>query len=198
MPPQKLTPVCAFATLTAPKTRSVLMVDIVPAKTLEDFRALRLMLDEMAAWDAAETRANGQDPTALLAEGYNDSPAQLQSLFTSRGAAMFLAFHDGSLAGCAGFSRVNADMSEVEKVYVRPEARGLGVGIALLTTVMAGMASNGSTAARLETATFMTTAQALYRRFGFAQVPAFRASLGDLGATSVFMACDFAAAAQPH
>jgi len=172
------------------------MVTIIPAQTSEEFRALRLMLDEMAAWDAAETLANGQDPAAILAEAYSDSPEQLQSRFTAPGATMFLAFLDDAFMGYAGFSRVSADMAEVEKVYVRPQARGLGVGAALFTQVMAGMASNGYTAARLETTTFMTNAQALYRKFGFVQVPPFRASMGDLGDTSVFMATDLTAAAR--
>ena len=166
------------------------MMQINRAATLEDFWAFRGLMDDMAVWDAQETRAQGYDSVALLAEGYAGSAEDLLANFTAPGAALFLALIDDKTAGCAGFSRACDGMAEVEKVYVGPEFRGLGIGAALLSRVMTGIRDGGYASARLETANFMTAAQALYRRHGFAEVAAFRPSIGNTGTMSVFMQCD--------
>jgi len=169
------------------------MVDISVATTLADFHAFHSLLDEMAVWDDAETRAQGHDTTALLLEAYSDSAEDLLAHFTGPGATLFLAYHGGKLAGCGGFSGAGDGVAEVEKIYVRPEFRGLGMGAALLRAVMTGMSSGGYQRARLETTTFMTSAIALYGHFGFTIVAPFRPSLGNLGSMSVFMDCELGA-----
>ena len=164
---------------------------------MESFRTFRGLMNDMAVWDAQETRAQGYDSAALLAEGYAGSAADMLAHFTAPGAALFLALMGDQIAGCAGFSRAggraDVGMAEVEKVYVGPEFRGLGIGAALLSAVLTGIRACGYASVRLETANFMTAAQTLYRRHGFAEVAAFRPSIGNTGDMSVFMQCDLRA-----
>lgn len=162
-------------------------MQIFPALTTDDFAAFRLLLDEMAEWDAAQTRALGLDPAALLAICYSDDAAALQAAFTAPGATMFLARIEGAIAGCAGYSTVAAGLAELEKVFVRPVFRGRGLGSALLTQVMAAIEGEGLREVQLETASFMTDAIASYRRFGFTPCPPFRDPMPGLENGTVFM-----------
>jgi ribosomal protein S18 acetylase RimI-like enzyme len=169
------------------------MIEVVQALTPDQFRAFRALLDEMAMWDAAETRAAGYDPAALLVEGYAGTSETLQAAYTAEGCAMYLCQIGVEAVGCAGFSRVTERMAEVEKVFVRPVVRGRGAGNALIARVLADLRARGYSSARLETADFMVEAQAMYRRHGFVTVSPFRRSIGDTGDMSVFMACDLRA-----
>ncbi len=162
-------------------------MDITKATTIAEFRAFRALLDEMAAWDAFETGTRGYDSEALLRICYSDGAEALQEQFSQPGAALFLSRHEGQVVGCAGYSDLSAGIAEVEKVFVRPSARGLGAGAALVRTVLTGMTDSNYLRARLETAEFMAEAIGLYRRFGFQVCPAFRAPMGDLGPMTVFM-----------
>lgn len=162
-------------------------MDITQADTHEDFAAFRGLLDEMAAWDAAETRACGFDPARLLADGYGDDALALRHAFTQPRTALFLARVEGAVAGCAGYSDQGNGTAEVEKVFVRPAFRGRGLGRALIAHTLDAIGAAGFRLIRLETATFMTDAIASYERFGFRRSPPFRPSLGGLGSLSVFM-----------
>lgn len=57
-----------------------------------------------------------------------------------------------------------------------PQHQGHGIGRRILQRLLDDARELGYRSARLETATFMTEAQALYRSFGFANVPAFSGS----------------------
>ena len=56
----------------------------------------------------------------------------------------------------------------------RPEARGTGVGLALVEAAVAFGQRAGYHAMRLDTLPTMVAAQALYRQFGFRDVPPYR------------------------
>jgi hypothetical protein len=67
-------------------------------------------------------------------------------------------------------------MAEVKRMYVRPMARGSGVGRAILEQLLADAQDEGYRAVRLETLPFMLKAHALYRSVGFIDTPAFDGS----------------------
>lgn len=162
-------------------------MEITRAVTAEDFQAFRLLLDEMATWDAAETRACGIDPAVVLAEFYGDDAKALQQIFSQPRTAMFLARVEGAVAGCGGFGDQGDGIAEVAKVYVRPAFRGRGIGRALVARLLDAIGGEGFRLVRLETASFMTEAIASYERFGFHRCHAFRPVLDGLGPISVFM-----------
>jgi putative acetyltransferase len=80
----------------------------------------------------------------------------------------------GPLAGAAG------EICEVRKMYFLPEARGLGLGRALLARILDAAKGAGYRTAYLETLEHMTAARALYASFGF------EPRKGPLGATGHF------------
>ncbi|GAB3054606.1 GNAT family N-acetyltransferase [Intrasporangium mesophilum] len=82
----------------------------------------------------------------------------------------------GRLLGCAGV-RLAARGSAVElkRMFVRPEARGMGVARALLAAAEQAGRELGATSIRLDTRLDLTEARALYLRHGYGEVPAFNA-----------------------
>ena len=164
-------------------------MEITRATTITEFQVFRTLLDEMAAWDAIETRARGFDAEALLRLCYSDSAEDLQAEFTGPGAAMYLGRLADAVVGCAGFNAMEPGVAEVAKVFLRPGHRGLGLGASLVGHVMTEMRQSGYLRARIETAEFMTSAIAIYRQSGFEPCPPFRPPMGDLGPMTVFLEC---------
>ncbi|HEY8545015.1 MAG TPA: GNAT family N-acetyltransferase [Acidimicrobiales bacterium] len=100
---------------------------------------------------------------------------------------------DGEPVGVGVLKPVDATTAEIKRMYVRPAARGLGVGRALLTGLVEAARAEGYRTVRLETLQFMTTAHALYRRFGFGDRPPFAGAeveSAGLEALTLFMELD--------
>jgi ribosomal protein S18 acetylase RimI-like enzyme len=123
----------------------------------------------------------------LLEFNYGQTVETLMEKFSQRGAAFFLARMDKAAAGCAGYSKSDDGVAELQKMYVRAEARGKGVAKGLMTACLDGMLADGYAAVRLETVTFMTDAIALYEAFGFTRSTPFRAVPPSLQPITIFM-----------
>lgn len=82
-------------------------------------------------------------------------------------APLFLALRDDAVVGSVQLRRLGGSTAEVKRLYVRPEARGRGIGRALAETVLAEAAADGFEALLLGVAPYHERAQALYRDLGF-------------------------------
>jgi len=91
------------------------------------------------------------------------SAAELADLIASHSTLLAEASDGFALA------RVAADEAELLTIAVRPEARGRGLGSALLRDVLAAAAARGAGRMVLEVAADNAAALALYRREGFAE-----------------------------
>jgi ribosomal protein S18 acetylase RimI-like enzyme len=75
--------------------------------------------------------------------------------------------------GCGALKFHAHAPAELKRMWVSPEARGLGLGRRLLGHLEQSAREAGATAVRLETNGALTEAIALYRQAGYAEVAAF-------------------------
>lgn len=101
------------------------------------------------------------------------------------GTALLVARSDGIALGTAALVDNGDGTAELKRMFVSPDARGLGVASALLTAVESRAAALGVSTLRLETGLPQAAAIALYEKHGFAHIPQFGQYVGD--PTSVCM-----------
>jgi GNAT superfamily N-acetyltransferase len=92
------------------------------------------------------------------------------------GGRLLVARHGDDPVGVGTLKPVDGTITEIKRMYVRPAAQGRGVGRALLTRLVEDARAERYATVRLETLLFMTTAQAMYRAFGFVDVAKFDGS----------------------
>jgi putative acetyltransferase len=80
---------------------------------------------------------------------------------------------DGRPAGCALLRRHDVDLAEVKRMYVRADARRLGIGAALLNRLVELAPDAGFTVLRLETGLAQPEAIAMYKAAGWRPIEGF-------------------------
>ena len=79
---------------------------------------------------------------------------------------------DDKPAGCMALKKLEERICEMKRLYVRPEFRGDGLGLQLVTHLIGEAREAGYSAIRLDTvAGTMDHAIALYRSIGFRDIP---------------------------
>lgn len=94
--------------------------------------------------------------------------------FVDDGGFVFLvarSAHDGEAVGCVGLRLLGDARAEIKRMFVRPTARGFGIGRGLLRAIEQEAADLGVTMMLLETAPPQETAIRLYESAGYARVP---------------------------
>ncbi len=105
--------------------------------------------------------------------GFAFTDPEVDSIFETYQAprsAYFVALRNGRLLGGGGIAPLRGGSShtcELQKMYLLPEARGHGLGAALLKHCLDAAMAHGFQQCYLETLDRMHAARNLYRRFGF-------------------------------
>jgi putative acetyltransferase len=101
---------------------------------------------------------------------YDPTTDALFELFQQPGACYFVAEINGKIVGGAGIyptAGLDADTCELVKMYLLPEARGLGLGKTLIQKCMDIARKNGFQKIYLETMPELKQALKVYEKFGF-------------------------------
>lgn len=107
-------------------------------------------------------------------ESRDDEHFRLDPEEVALGAGAFLVASDGlEVLGCAAIRRLESNDGEVKRMYVVPTARGRGVGRHLLRALEREAWGLGIPRLVLETTARQVEAVALYRAFGFEDIPPF-------------------------
>jgi DNA-binding MarR family transcriptional regulator len=85
----------------------------------------------------------------------------------------FVAYMRDEAIGCGGVKHHAHAPTEIKRMWIAPQARGLGLGRRLLEKLEACALASGARVARIETSAVLTEAIDLYRSAGWVEVPPF-------------------------
>jgi DNA-binding MarR family transcriptional regulator/GNAT superfamily N-acetyltransferase len=85
----------------------------------------------------------------------------------------FVAYLHGEPIGCGAVKHHGGAPAEIKRMWIAPEARGLGLGRRLLDRLEACARAGGADVGRIETNGVLVEALNLYRSTGWVEVPAF-------------------------
>jgi GNAT superfamily N-acetyltransferase len=100
-------------------------------------------------------------------QGFAGELANLPGDYTPPRGALALATVDSRPAGCAALRPFDATRCEAKRLYVRPEFRGHGLGLALLEWLVARARDAGYREMVGDTMPVMQRALEMYDQFGF-------------------------------
>lgn len=131
-----------------------------------------------ADWQAAGSLMREYVDSLPFALDFQDFDRELEQLDREygppRGAAL-LVWQDDTPVGVAGVRPLENGVAELKRMYLRPEARGQGLGRRLAEALVAAARRLGYQRIRLDTdADLMPGAVALYRSLGFRDIPPYR------------------------
>jgi putative acetyltransferase len=135
------------------------------AVTAADMAQARALFEEYAAWLAID----------LCFQGFAEELSTLPGKYAPPRGRLLLAGAPDAAVGCIALRPLeDADsppgtVGEVKRLYVKPPARGTGLGARLVTALIDEARAIGYRTLKLDTIEWMRDALRMYARFGFVE-----------------------------
>lgn len=108
---------------------------------------------------------------SLCFQSFDKELAGLPGDYAPPEGRLLLAEFEGQLAGCVALHKLDGNICEMKRLYLRPQFRGKGLGRALAETIIAEARALAYERMRLDTVEqVMKDAVAMYRRLGFKEI----------------------------
>lgn len=109
-------------------------------------------------------------------QGFAEELAMLPGAYAPPGGLLLLARQDDEPLGCVALRDAGTGRAEMKRLFVRPAARGLGLGRALAERIIEEARAAGYAEIVLDTLPSMGEAHRLYEQLGFRPVAAYNAN----------------------
>ena len=137
------------------------ITEFIEARSAADMEQARELFREYAAWVEID----------LCFQNFEKELAELPGDYVPPDGRLFLASHDGELAGCIAMRKIGDGICEMKRLFVRDAFRGQGLGRNLVECVIRAAREIGYERMRLDTLPpKMNDAIKLYRSFGFTEI----------------------------
>src|SRR5579863_633933 len=112
---------------------------------------------------------------SLCFQNFDKELAGLPGDYVPPEGRLMLAAYNGQLAGCVALHRLESDICEMKRLYLRADFRGKGLGRALAERIIVEARQIGYQRMRLDTVEpIMKDAVAMYRKLGFEKISPYR------------------------
>jgi putative acetyltransferase len=139
------------------------MVRIVPAIRTEDLSRARTLFEEYASSLHFD----------LDFQNFKEELTGLPGGYAPPEGCLLLALDEERVAGCAALRKIDREVCEMKRLYVRPSSRRRGVGRILALAIIREARKIGYSRMRLDTVPSMKEAQVLYESLGFQKISAY-------------------------
>ncbi|MCI0450368.1 MAG: GNAT family N-acetyltransferase [Chlorobi bacterium] len=137
------------------------MYEIVPAVSPQQISEIKSLFLEYSNWLG----------NSFCFQGFDEELATLPGKYAPPEGRLYIAAIDGESTGCIGLRKIGDGICEMKRLYVRQNARGLGIGKKLVEMVINDAKNIGYKKMRLDTiAEKMIEAQKIYRSAGFYEI----------------------------
>jgi putative acetyltransferase len=137
-----------------------MMVRVVIAAGEADIADARTLMDEYQSLLGVD----------LCFQGFAQELRELPGAYAPPRGRLLLAHHGDALAGCVALRDAGERRCEMKRLFVRPGARALGIGRALVERVVHEARELGYAEMVLDTLPAMSAAQRLYEELGFRSI----------------------------
>ena len=140
------------------------MVELIQAETQEHIDEVRRLFREYESWLDED----------LCFQSFEAEVRDLPGRYALPDGRLLLALADGRVAGCVAMRKLGDGVSEMKRLFVRPEFQGLGIGNMLIEKVIESARTAGYEKLRLDTyPPKMGKAVKLYESHGFYLIDAY-------------------------
>jgi GNAT superfamily N-acetyltransferase len=141
---------------------------LIPVRSPGEKSWARALITEYLEWVAAVAHARyglSFDIGAMVASDIDD-----EAKFYPPAGRFYLVMHRGQAVGVGCLKRLAPGVGEIQRMYVRPQVRGIGAGRLLVQQLIADARGMGLRSLRLESLKALEAAHALYRSVGFVDI----------------------------
>ncbi|MGB2698357.1 MAG: GNAT family N-acetyltransferase [Candidatus Zixiibacteriota bacterium] len=140
------------------------MPDLVSVQSEKDIENIRELFKEYA-------ESLGFD---LAFQHFKEEFNELPSQYAPPDGCILLAKDKEKIAGCVALRKMDENICEMKRLYVRKAFRGKGIGKELSIVIIQKAREMGYKSMRLDTVPSMKQAIALYRSLGFKEIEPYR------------------------
>jgi ribosomal protein S18 acetylase RimI-like enzyme len=140
------------------------VIQLIQLESKQDLKVIRELFEEYA-------KSLGFD---LDFQDFKKELAELPGDYALPEGCMLLARYETKIAGCVALRKIDENICEMKRLYVRPEFRGKGIGKELSVAIIEKAHEIGYKSMRLDTVPSMKKARALYRSLGFKEIQPYR------------------------
>ncbi|MEM7209666.1 MAG: GNAT family N-acetyltransferase [Pseudomonadota bacterium] len=99
-----------------------------------------------------------------------DSDVRDESKFHPPSGRFYLVTCNDKICGIGCLKKIDDGIAEIQRMYVTPESRGMGIGRAIANQLINDAKSVGYQRLKLESLRFLEAAHSLYRSLGFKEI----------------------------
>ena len=111
----------------------------------------------------------------LSFQNFDRELQEIAEQYARPNGALIVAYDNGKQSlGCVGIRKLEPKICELKRMYIKADARGMGLGKRLLSKALAIAKEMKYEAMRLDTLQTMDAAMGLYKKMGFYEIPPYR------------------------